>query len=748
MTPSGGRSPSKKAAAKSEGKAAGKKTASRAKRAGPQVPDPVRRGFLWRWRRVFFAAGLLIVLGIAGVGYLLTQVPLPDQDPPLLQTTFVCADDVTAGCNADNAMAQLSGGVDRVTVTQDQIPAILVDAVVSAEDRGFFKHGGVDPVGVGRALWADLRSSGVQQGGSTITQQYVKNTYLSDERTVTRKIKEAVLAVKLERELPKSEILTRYLNTIYFGRGAYGVQVASRTYFGQNVEDLNLGQAAFLAGLIRSPETADPNRGASDPTAATSLETATRRRLSVLDAMLEEKYITQEQHDYVAKSGFDDVLPRQQSTTGRLAHPELGTGYIVDYVQRSLADQFTDAELQGGGLRIYTSINYDLQQNAVDAVTSTLNQPNDPSAAIVAVDPQGHIKTMLGGLDYAKSQVNLAVGADGGGGGRQAGSTFKAFAVTEALKQGLGLGKIYNSPARITIPNADAGHDWKPSNDDNQSYGSINMVTATQDSVNTYFAQLVEDINPQNLVATANRMGVVSQLEPNASLVLGTSPVSPLDMASGYSTLMDNGEHVTPTIVTRVTDASGRVLYEAPSKRTRVVSQDITDQVSWALSQVILGGTGTSANFDKPAAGKTGTTEDFKDAWFVGYTCQLTTAVWMGYPGEPAAPGQAAKPVKAMTSVHNRKVFGATFAAPIWGKFMAKATKDLDSCPFNRPKNVTAGVTAGTGVTGTSPRSSTTPSITAPSSTTTPSTAPETTTTTKPTTTTTTTTVPVGPKPP
>lgn len=718
--------------------------------------DPAARGFLWRWRRVFFALGLLVVLAIAGVAYLFSQVPLPDKDPPLLQTTYICADDVTTGCNADNAMAQLSGGVDRVTVTADQIPPILVDAVVSAEDRGFFKHGGVDPVGVGRALWADLRSSDVQQGGSTITQQYVKNTYLTDERTVTRKIKEAVLAVKLERELPKSEILTRYLNTIYFGRGAYGVQAASKTYFGKNVEDLNLGQAAFLAGLIRSPETSDPNRGSSDPQAAVSLETATRRRLSVLDAMLDERYITQEQHDYVAASGFADVLPRQAASNSlHLAHPDLGTGYIVDYVQHVLEEgQFSEAEIKGGGLRIYTSINYDMQQAAVDAISSTLNRPNDPAAAIVAVDTQGHVKTMVGGLDYAKSNVNLAVGADGGGGGRQAGSTFKAFAVTEALKQGMGLGRIYNAPATITIPKADAGRDWKPSNDDNRSWGSINMVTATENSVNTYFAQLVEDINPQNLVATANRMGVASELEPNASLVLGTSPVSPLDMASGYSTLMDNGEHVTPTIVTRVTDASGRVLYEAPTKRERVVSQDVTDQVSWALSQVIVGGTGTGANFGKPAAGKTGTTEDFKDAWFVGYTCQLTAAVWMGYPGTPATADRPAEAVSSMTNVHGQKVFGGTFAAPIWGKFMAKATKDMESCPFDRPTNVSGGVTAGTSVPGTSARSSTTSTTAAGSSTTSTTAAPVTTTTAAPTTTTTkpattTTTVAPGlPRPP
>ena len=715
----------------------------RARRSDRNTETGERSGFFWRWRRIFFALGLLLVLGIAGLGYLLSQIPLPAKEPPLLQTTFVCADDVTSGCNAENSMAQLSGGVDRVTVTSDQIPPILVDAVVSAEDRGFFKHGGVDPVGVARALWADLRSSGVQQGGSTITQQYVKNTYLTDERTVTRKLKEAVLAVKLEREVPNREILTRYLNTIYFGRGAYGVQAAARTYYGKDVQDLDLGQSAFLASLIRSPETADPKRPVTDPLAATSVDTAIRRRLSVLDAMVQEGYITQEQHDAAAASGFDDMLPRTEvSTTGHVSHQELGTDYIVDYVRYSLVQsgKFTEPELLGGGLRIYTSINYDMQQAAKDAVTTTLNQPGDPAAAMVAVDTQGHIKTMLGGLDYAKSQVNLAVGADGGGGGRQAGSTFKAFAVTEALKQGMSLGQVYNSPSTVTIKNADGGKDWKPANDDNAGYGSINMVTATQKSVNTYFAQLVEDINPENLATTANRMGVESELQPYASLVLGTSPVSPLDMASGYSTLMDKGEHVKPTIVTRVTDASGRVLYEPPTRRDRVVSQEITDQVSWALSQVILGGTGTGANFGQPAAGKTGTTEDFKDAWFVGYTCQLTTAVWMGYPGEPASPGQEAKAVRAMTNVHHQKVFGGTFVAPMWGKFMAKATKDMDSCPFNRPKNVSASVTPGTGGTATSAPASSSTSTTAPtaSSSTTSTTAPATTTTTVPSTTTTT----------
>jgi penicillin-binding protein 1A len=707
-----------------------------------------RRSFLWRWRRGFFLVGLLIVLGIAGIGFLFSQVPLPDKDPPLLQTTFLCADDVTSGCNADNALAQLSGGEDRVTVTYDQVPQVLVDAVLSAEDRTYFEHGGVDPVGVARALWADLRGSGAQQGGSTITQQYVKNVYLTKERTVTRKIKEAVLAVKLERELPKTEVLGRYLNTIYFGRGAYGVQAASKTYFAKNVQDLNLPEAAYLAGLIRSPETADAGRAAGDPQARSGLDTAVFRRTSVLDAMLQERYITPDQRDAAVASGWADVLPRKP-IDAKIAHTELGTQYFVDYVKGWLTSpdggNFTADEVNGGGLRVYTTLDYGMQGDAVDAVQSTLGRPDDPASSLVAVDTQGHIRTMYSGLGYdinnPATTTNVAVGTAGGGSGRQPGSTFKAFAIAEALKQGIGLETTYNAPAQMTFPKADGGKDWPTHNDDNASYGQINMVKATAGSVNTYFAQLVMDINPQNLAATASRLGVGdfgTKLPANASLVLGTTEVSPLEMASGYSTFMDNGEHVKPTPVTRVTDASGRVLYEAPTKRERVITQDITDQVSWDLSGVITGGTGTGAQFGQPAAGKTGTTDKHHDAWFVGYTCKLTAAVWNGYIDN-----------RAMDNVRGKGhvVFGGTYAAPIWGKFMAKATQGLDSCPYDKPADVSGRV----GGLGTTPSSvfhqgststtvdpgSTTTSV-HPDSTTSTTTNPATTTTAAPVTTTTT----------
>jgi membrane peptidoglycan carboxypeptidase len=681
--------------------------------------DGTRRGFFWRWRRGFFLVGLVLVAGVAGVAYVFSQVPLPAKDPPLLQTSFVCAADVTTNCNADNAMAQLSGGVDRVDVDYSQIPQVLIDAVVSAEDKNFFTHGGVDPRSIARAVWDDLHGSQSEQGGSTITQQYVKTVYLTNERSFTRKIKEAVLAVKLERQLPKTEILNRYLNAIYFGRGAYGVEAASKTYFGKDVGALTLPEAAYLAGLIRSPETADAALPATDPGQASGLATAKFRRTSVLNNMVKQRYITQAQRDAAVASPWSDVLPKAGgASTSTLTHTELGTQYILDYVRHTLvaSGQFTDAELYGGGLRIYTTLDYGLQKDALNAVTSTLTLKADPAAALVAIDPSGRIRAMVGGTDYAASQVNLAVGTAGGGGGRQAGSTFKTFAVAEALRQGMTLNRSYPAPYSLLVPNGNGANDnWKVHNDNaGESFGRINMTTALTNSINTYFAQLSQDINPQNLAAMAKRMGVESSLDPVPSLVLGTSPVSVLDVASGYSTLMDDGVHITPYIVSRVTDSSGQVLYQAPTSGSRVLSKNIADQTNWALSQVIAHGTGTGAQFGQPAAGKTGTTENNTDGWFTGYTCSLTASVWMGYPsGE-----------KPMTYI-GKNAYGGAYPATIWNKFMTAATQGLKSCPYDRPANAAGSVTDyGTGISS--------PSSTTGGSTTTAGNLPASTTTTSP----------------
>jgi membrane peptidoglycan carboxypeptidase len=282
-------------------------------------------------RRLVFSVLLIGIAAGSGLIYVVWQIPLPSGEPPLQQTTYMCASDVDADCSFENSMAQLSGGVDRVSVAYEQVPAVFVLALLATEDRQFFEHAGVDPFAVARALVSDLRDDDLRQGGSTITQQYVKNAYLTAERTWERKIREAVLAIKLERELPKQEILERYLNTIYWGRGAYGIQAAARTYFGVNVEDLNLAQSAYLAGIIRSPESADANRQPDDPSFADQRQAATVRRSAVLAAMVSLGWITPEQRDEVEEGGWDYVLPRETQTNyGKVVGADIGTEYFVD----------------------------------------------------------------------------------------------------------------------------------------------------------------------------------------------------------------------------------------------------------------------------------------------------------------------------------------------------------------------------------------------------------------------------------
>jgi penicillin-binding protein 1A len=673
-----------------------------------------RRSILWRWRRALFLCSLLIVAGFAGFAFVLLSIELPPEDV-LRQTSFICASEVEDDCGPDNALASFSAEEDRINVTLDRVPRVLVAAVLSAEDKDFFRHGGIDPVGIGRALYYDLRERSAQQGGSTITQQYVKNVFLTSERSMVRKLKEAVLAVKLERELSKEQILERYLNTIYFGRGAYGVGAASRAYFGKDVSQLGLPEAAYLAGLIRAPERADAERAP---------EEATRRRQTVLDAMVLNGEITAEERDAAHEVAWEGhVIVRRDRTGLRLDRGTgMGTEYFVAMVRDQLIAKYGEDRLYGGGLRIYTSLDLDMQQAAWDAITETLGQPDDPSAALVAVDDGGRVRALVGGTDFVTSQVNLATGMGGGGSGRQPGSAFKPFVLAEAVEQGISVESRFNSPGTMVFPGANAGSDWRVSNYGGTQQGVLDLIDATRVSSNTAYAQLMLEVGPEAVVDLANRMGISSELPAVPALSLGSGEVSVLDMAVGYSTLANRGIRRSTVTVERIeqVDDSGRVsvLETANPREERVLSEIDADLVTHCLRQVVLGGTGSGANFGRPAAGKTGTTQDNRDAWFVGYTPRLTAAVWMGYPGEPGQPTQF------MSSVRGQSVTGGSFPAQIWRQFMTRATAGMDTGDFVGPTSFPGRLLGERLVTTTQP-----PPTTAPPATTTTEPEPEPTTT-------------------
>jgi membrane peptidoglycan carboxypeptidase len=632
---------------------------------------PRRRSIFWRWRRFFFMLGLAFVGLVAGAGWVVSQIELPEADV-LLETSYVCAAEVTERCGPDNAIAELSGVQNRTLVALDQVPDVLIAAVLAQEDRNFFSHSGIDPISIARALYTDIRHQTIAQGGSTITMQYVKNVYLTNERTLMRKVREAALAVKLERELGKEEILERYLNTIYFGRGAYGVGAAARTYFGKPVEEVTLTEAAFLAGLIRAPETGDPSR---------DLPEANRRRNNALVRMVADGHITQDEMDAANAVPLDEITqPRaDREGMGAVRGAEYGTEYFVDQVRQQLIDELGAAAVYGGGLRVYTTLDLGLQQAAYGAITEVLDpaNPEDPAAALVALDGDNRVVAMVGGTDFRTSQVNLAMGRQGGGSGRGPGSAYKPFALAQALVDGWSLADTVPAPSTAVFPGADNGADWRVTGGGSPS-GEYSLGDAMRVSSNTAYAHLMIELGPARVNEMARRLGVTHQVPDVPSVVLGAGEVSVLDMASAYSTFRDSGRRTQPTLLVRVTDSSGRTVLGVDPDRDRVLDPQTADLVTHALEGVVTGGTGRAAAVaGQHVAGKTGTTTGNRDAWFVGYTCDITTAVWMGYP----TPDEAGNP-RVMGNFRGIAVSGGSFPAQMWGAFMTRATEGRPPCTF------------------------------------------------------------------
>ena len=589
---------------------------------------------------------LLLLLSVASFSFgLITAVAgqIPTCDPRQVPHEV---DGHTYANDNHTILATLRGSESRILVDTDQISPIMQQAIVAVEDKRFYEHNGVDLRGIARAVWADVAHKSVVQGGSTITQQFVKNSCVTTARTISRKLKEAALAWQLEQHWSKLRILTAYLNTIYFGNGAYGIQRAAQTYFNSTAARLTLAQGALLAGIPADPSRYDP---------VTNPKAARGRRLEVLQAMLAQGDITKRDLQRAAR----EPLPRAEDV--RLPGIEGPAPYFVNYVKQQLIERYGTRRVFGGGLNVQTTIDLRLQKLARHAIQSVLKEPNGPSAALVAVRPRtGEILAMYGGDNFRQSQFNLAVQGE-----RQPGSSFKPFVLATALKQGISPTTTFPSkPVSIFI----GDKYWPVHNYENDYIGSGDLVTATAVSDNSIFAQLTKLVGPGNVAKTAHRLGITRHLNPYFAIGLGADAVSPLEMARAFSTFADDGRRVDgavfgnrPRAVARISNATGQLLDDNRPVYRTALTRDEDALLTNILEGVIRSGTGKRAALpDRVVAGKTGTTENYGDAWFVGCTPQLATAVWVGYPN-------TLKPM--LTEYHGQPVAGGTFPAEIWRVF-------------------------------------------------------------------------------
>ena len=548
----------------------------------------------------------------------------------------------------------LTGGE---AVPLDRMSPYLPKAVIAIEDRRFYSHYGVDPVGILRALGENMAAGQTVQGGSTLTQQLAKNIFLKPEQTLERKIQEAILSVWLEGKFTKNQILEMYLNRVYFGSGATGVEAASRRYFNKSAAEINLGEAALLAGLLKAPSRLSPAR---DP------EAAKARAAVVLQAMLDAKAIT--------RAEFDAALA--QKTAKATSYWNGAENYAADIVMRDLQTLVGPVE---GDVVVDTTIDLGLEKDAEKAIRGTIDgaKVNASQGALVAIDGTGAIRALVGGRDYADSQFNRAVDAK-----RQPGSAFKPFVYMTALEYGWRPESVVNdAPTKIG--------DWTPANYDRKFRGPVTLADALAHSLNTVAAQLTADVGARAVIETAARMGIATPLTDNASIALGTSEVSLVELTGAYAPLANGGYQATPHLVNRVTSADGKMLYERGAEVPPIIVTDnIVAMMNAMLVRTITGGTGRKAALKGwQAAGKTGTTQDSKDAWFLGYTANLTTGVWIG--------NDNGSPMKAVT--------GGGLPAVAWHEFMEAAHQGLPAMPLpgdyrigEQPAPLTASNAAGT----------------------------------------------------
>ena len=620
-----------------------RRRAKKAKKAGP-----LRR------IRLFIALCLVVFAGL-GFGYIFAAY----QSLPAVGNNMRPAVSSQVFDSHGRLITTLHSDQNRLPIDINKVPQNLQNAFIAAEDNRFYEHIGIDPIGIFRAIFANLTNRGIAQGGSTITQQLAKNAFLSQEQTLKRKIQEAMLALEIEHKYSKKEILEMYMNQIYFGQGAYGIQTAAKTYFNKDVNELTLTQCAMLAGLPKSPNYYSPFN---------NLNEAKKRKNVVLDQMVKYGYVSAAEAEDAKNQDLGLSKSHQSKEADEYAS-------FIDYVSQQVAKKYGDDALYREGLKIYTTMDVDKQHAAVRAMRNLPNNYTDengltqPQAAIVSIDPKtGHILAMVGGRGQDSfNRASMAV--------RQPGSAFKPFVYLTALQHDM-------TPDTTMDDQPVTYGSWSPKNAGGSYSGTMTLSDALAHSVNTIAVQLADKVGTKNIIANAKKMGITTldAKDDNLAMALGglTKGVTPLEMASAYGTFANKGVHVKPTAIVKILDRDGNVLEDASTlekeeTKTRVMSEREAYEMTTMLEGVIDHGTGTAAAIGRPAAGKTGTTDDNKDAWFVGYTPDIVTAVWIGDDTGSHSLGE---------------IYGGTIPAEIWKDYMSSATSDESGGDFSAPSGM------------------------------------------------------------
>lgn len=729
------------------------------------LPSPRKEGILSGLMLFAVTLAVVALLGVSGyIFYLLAKLPrvdrLADYKPPIVSQVF----------GDDGSLVGEFYLERRIVVPVNKMPRKLIQAFVAAEDASFYQHKGIDYLGIVRAAFKNVISMRKKEGASTITQQVTKSMLLTSEKKFSRKIKEAILAKRMEEKLSKDEILYLYLNQIYLGAGAYGVQVAAESYFGKNVDQLNLAEIAMLAGLPKAPNTYSPIK---------HLDKARERQAYVLERMVKEGYITEAEADHARKTPIEIKAMKKVNS--------VQSAYFLEHLRIQLEEKYGEDQLYKGGLKIYTTMNAEMQRAAFESVRNglkavdkrqgfrgptkflkdddvesfcdkveegidsaalkagdtyqgvvvgfnpekgeaivrvgdrkgilsrknmawagkigminsygkpekgvkaltlgsvievsvvtpdvnregaqfALDQTPDVQAALVAMDPRtGGVKAMIGGYDFRKSQFNRAIQAK-----RNAGSAFKPIIYAAALEKGLTTATVIND-AEVEYPDG-AGGSWKPKNYDGTYRGPVTMREALTYSINMVSIKIMDQIGVPYTVDFAKKLGFTSKIEPNLALALGAASVSPFELTNSYAVFANKGMLQPAFFITKVTDNAGNLLQETvPPTPVPAVSPEASYVITNLMQSVVMSGTGHRASINRPVAGKTGTTNEGKDAWFVGYIPQLVTGVWVGYDQERSLGSGGT---------------GGQAAAPIWGEFMQKGTSSLPVEDFPAPENV------------------------------------------------------------